>query len=405
MSGAEILGGPAPQTPRDISGQKTLQPGEAEIVEAVRSGAGPMRIRGGGTRDVGRPVSGEVLSTAGTSGIRLYEPGALTLVAGAGTPLPEVEAALAAEGQRLAFEPPDWRALLGTDGTPTIGGVVATNASGPRRVSFIGACRDAALGVRIVDGQGRVIRNGGRVMKNVTGYDLVRLFCGSWGTLGVLTEVALKVLPAPETEATLILPDVTPAEAATTMAAALGSPFEVSGAAFGPLGAAGQGTALRLEGFADQVAYRTRALTDRLGREAQVLGHEASAELWRAVRDVTAFTGDAVVVRVSIRPSRLPALAEAVAAHGAPRILADWGGGLAWLALPEAEVEQGDALLAAARDFVATHGGHATLWKAPAALRALVPVFQPEPGPVAALSAGLRAQFDPKGFFNPGLMT
>ena len=180
---------------------------DPKLAEALRGAVEPVGVRGGGTRPVGRLGDMHVVETGGLSGIRLYEPAALTLVAGAGTPLSVVEAALAAEGQRLAFEPADWRGLLGTQGVPTLGGTVAANVSGPRRVQA-GACRDALLGVRFVDGTGAVVKNGGRVMKNVTGYDLARLMAGSWGTLGVLTEVSLKVQPRPETAATLLLPTV-----------------------------------------------------------------------------------------------------------------------------------------------------------------------------------------------------
>ena len=175
---------------------------ERELAAAVRGAAGALRIVGGGTRGIGKPVAGQVLSVAGMSGIELYEPGALTIVAQAGTPLAEVEAALAAENQRLPFEPMDHRGLLGSEGAPTIGGVVAANVSGPRRV-MAGACRDCLIGVRFVDGRGDVIKNGGRVMKNVTGYDLVKLMAGSWGTLGVLSEVAILGSPARSTRRTL----------------------------------------------------------------------------------------------------------------------------------------------------------------------------------------------------------
>ncbi|MEM6744014.1 MAG: FAD-binding protein, partial [Pseudomonadota bacterium] len=195
---------------------------EAELAEAVAGLTAPVEVVGGGTRQgLGRPVqAGETLSAAGLCGVSLYEPGALTIVAGAGTPLAEVEAALAAEGQRLPFEPMDHRGLLGSEGEPTIGGAVACNVSGPRRVQA-GACRDSLIGVRFVDGGGRAIKNGGRVMKNVTGYDLVKLMAGSYGTLGVLSEVAFKVLPAPEAVAVLRLEGLDDARAVEAMTAAL----------------------------------------------------------------------------------------------------------------------------------------------------------------------------------------
>ena len=205
---------------------------EAGVAEAVRA-AGALFIRGGGTRGFGG--LGAVLEVGGLSGIALYEPGAMTLVAQAGTPLAVVEAVLAAEGQRLAFEPLDLRGLLGSGGEPTVGGMVASNASGPRRIQA-GACRDALLGVRFVDGTGAVIKNGGRVMKNVTGYDLVKLLAGSFGTLGVLTEVALKVLPVPEACGSVILHGLSDGQAVAAMALAMGSPFDVTGAAHLPGG-------------------------------------------------------------------------------------------------------------------------------------------------------------------------
>ena len=202
---------------------------EAELAEMVTGLTEPVRVLGGGTRGIAGPQA--ALVTTGLTGVTLYEPGALTLVARAGTPLAEVEAALDAEGQRLAFEPMDHRGLLETGGEPTIGGVVAANVSGPRRVQA-GACRDFALGVRFVDGRGQVLKNGGRVMKNVTGYDLVKLMAGSWGTLGVLTEVSLKVLPKAETTETISVQVPDAGTAIRVLSAGLGSPYEVTAAAF-----------------------------------------------------------------------------------------------------------------------------------------------------------------------------
>ncbi|MEY4982518.1 MAG: hypothetical protein RIR62_784 [Pseudomonadota bacterium] len=355
---------------------------EAELADILRGANAPLAIRGGGTRGIGQ-VGGDVLETGGLSGIRLYEPGSLTLVAGAGTPLAEVEAALAAEGQRLPFEPPDLRALLGRTGDSSIGGVVAANASGPRRVQA-GACRDSLIGVRFVDGTGMVVKNGGRVMKNVTGIDLVKLMAGSHGTLGVLTEVSFKVLPAPEAQATLVLRGLSDAQAVAAMSAALGSPFEVTGAAHWP----GQGTYLRIEGFAASVAYRR----DRLLRHLADFGlvEEGDPAIWTGIRDVAPFhggTGD--VWRLSLRPSTAAAV---VARAGAEGALYDWGGGLVWLQV------------AAGTDLRARLGaieGHATRVRGatngPCA-------FAPETGGIAALTAGLRARFDPKRILNHGLM-
>ncbi len=372
---------------------------EADLAEAVATATGSLRILGGGTREVGRPVPGMVLSVAGLTGVELYDPGALTLVVRAGTPLAEVEALLAAEGQRLPFEPPDLRGLLGSEGTSTVGGVLAANASGPRRVQA-GAARDAALGVRFVDGMGRVVKNGGRVMKNVTGYDLVRLMAGSRGTLGVLTEVALKVLPAPPATTTLRIGGLSPADAVAAMAAALGSPFEVTGAAHLPGDGPGDGTLLRIEGFPDSVTYRAGRLGDLLRPSGGVaVEHDPVrvAETWARVRDSAPFHGvPGDVWRVSLRASQAPGVLARVAATCDLRgWFLDWGGGLMWLRLPE-----GTDLRALAGQFE----GHATLVRAGAETRARIAPFPPEAPAVAALTRGLRVRFDPRGILNPGLM-
>ena len=373
---------------------------EKELAEALAGAAGPLRIVGGGTRDLGRPVAGEALSVAGLSGITLYEPGALTLVARAGTPLAEVEAALAAENQRLAFEPMDHRVLLGTSGAPTIGGVVAGNISGPRRVQA-GACRDFLLGVRFVDGAGRILKSGGRVMKNVTGYDLVKLLAGSWGTLGVLSEVSFKVQAIPEAEATLILRGLDVRAGVAAMCRAFATPHDVSGAAHAPAGVLeGEAlTLLRLEGSAASLRARAAALG---GDGGELVERQASADLWRRIRDVAPFAGRAGAVwRVSVKPTDAPALLAALERGGLEHAaLLDWGGGLLWLLV----AEEGDAGAAAIRGAVAQLGGHARLERAGAETRARLPVFQPQPARLAALEAGIRARFDPRGILNPGLM-
>ncbi len=367
---------------------------EADLAEMVASAQGPLLIRGGGTRGVSCP--GDVLDVSALRGVSLYEPGALTLVAQAGTPLAEVEAVLAEENQRLAFEPMDHRGLLGTDGEPTIGGVAAANVSGPRRVQS-GACRDFLLGVRFVDGHGTILKNGGRVMKNVTGYDLVKLMAGSWGTLGVMSEVALKVLPRAETQATLAINGLKPGKAVKAMAAALGSPFEVSGAAYSPSDDGSQPVLwLRVEGFEDSVRYRVGRLTDLLkdfGEIEQIADPEASASIWKAVRDVASFHGEpGDVWRLSVKPTDAPNVTERL---NADRLLFDWGGGLVWALVPE-----GIDLRARA----GANDGHATLIRSGVETREQLGMFQPEPAPLAAISAGLRRRFDPNGIFNAGLM-
>ena len=359
---------------------------EAELADAVRGANGPLRIVGGGTRWVGHVGPAEVLQTNGLSGVTLYEPGALTLVAGAGTPLAEVEALLASEGQRLPFEVPDMRGLLGGTGLSTLGGVVAANASGPRRVQ-VGACRDSLIGVRFVDGTGTVIKNGGRVMKNVTGYDLVKLMAGSHGTLGVLTEVSFKLLPVPEAALTLILPGLDDARAVGAMSAALASPYEVSGAAHWP----GSGTFLRIEGFAASVAYRAGRLAALLAEFGSVTHEDDAATRWANVRDVTPFhglTGD--IWRVSVKPSDAPMIA---ARSGAQALAYDWGGGLIWMLM-----QPGNDL----RTRLGAFSGHATRLRGDGADG--IATFHPEAPALNALAKGLREKFDPRGILNFGLM-
>ena len=369
---------------------------ETELSEIIADANGPLRIQGGGTRPIGQLSGGQVLRTTGLRGIELHEPGALTLVAKAGTPLVEIEDALAAEGQRLAFEPMDHRGLLGTNGEPTVGGMVAGNISGPRRIQ-VGACRDSLLGVKFVDGQGQLISNGGRVMKNVTGYDLVKLMAGSWGTLGVLTEVALKVLPRPAATGVLLFEGLSDEGAVSALSKALSSPFEVTGAAHTQVGLDGAPvTMIRVEGSEASVEYRTGRLQAALadfGDCAVETDPGNTAKGWAWIRDVAPFHGtDGMVWRMSVKPSDAPKI---VAEFPGAQALYDWGGGLVWLHVPTGVSLAPQKL----RDVVGQHGGHVTLIRGDD-----VPAFQPLPEPLASLQRGLREKFDPRAILNPGLM-
>jgi len=379
--------------PKDLTGLNMMIPAtEDELAEAIAATTEPLRIAGGGTRPLGNPTSGKTLSVAGLTGIHLYEPGALTLVAAAGTPVVEIEAALAAENQRLAFEPMDHRGLLGSAGHSTIGGIAAANISGPRRVQS-GACRDFMLGVRFVDGAGNVLKNGGRVMKNVTGYDLVKLLAGSFGTLGVISEVSLKVLPKAETEATLLLDGLTDESAVKALSRSLASPFDVTGAAH----VTGGKTMIRLEGFADAVAYRGDALRSRLAEfgDVAMLSADASAKAWQAQRDVAAFHGQkGDVWRLSVKPSDGPQIGARLQQAGA-QTLYDWGGGLVWALLPEGTD---------ARAALAGYAGHARLERANDEVKKRLGCFGSQGPAIDRLAAGLRQRFDPRGILNSGLM-
>ncbi|MCC7254109.1 FAD-binding protein [Hyphomicrobium sp.] len=360
----------------------------AAFVEESYARRRALHIAGGGTRVRWAEVGGDFLLTArGLGGIVTYEPGELTLIARAGTPVEEIEQTLAAQGQALAFEPMDHRLLLGSSGTPTIGGVVSANVCGPRRVQA-GACRDYILGVRFVDGKGRIIKNGGRVMKNVTGLNLGRLLCGSYGTLGILSEVALKTLPMAESQQTLAFGGVSAAEAVELFSAALRTPFEVSGAAF-----RGATAWLRVEGFSRQVEYRReRLITLFRDRKIDIYGEEESRSLWRGLRDLHHFAGTSDAVwRIFVKPTDAPAVVAALQALGGDASL-DWGGGLIWYC------GSGDAVSVRK----AAEGGQATLVRG-GALPAS-PIFPPEPKGIAYLSAALRKTFDPAGIFNPGLV-
>ena len=392
----------------------TFAPTDADAVrEAIRwalSAGEPVEVVSGASkRAIGNPTqTAHTLDMSACAGIESYEPEELVLTLRPGTPMDEVEDALTARKQLLAFEPPNLAPLLGTEGRPTIGGTFGSNFAGPRRLSA-GAVRDHMLGLSAVAGRGDAFKAGGRVVKNVTGYDLARALAGSWGTLAVATELTIKVLPAPETERTLLLAGLSPSAAVTAMATAMGSSADVSGAAHLPadvlpdgIAALGRASAtvLRLEGFGPSVDARRQHLAALLPGEPATLDAAESAALWRHVRDAAAFVGtDAAVWRCSVTPSAGPALA--AAAPAGSRTVFDWAGGLVWIETPAT----GDAGAAAIRGAIdAAGGGHATLIRAGMDLRARVPTFQPVGGAKGALAERLRVAFDPEGVLNPGRM-
>jgi glycolate oxidase FAD binding subunit len=381
---------------------------EPAIAAAIRQAAQarePLCILGNGTKaGMLRPVqAARTLSTRGLRGITLYSPNELIASARAGTQLSEIQAALAEHGQHIIAEPPD------PAGPQTLGGVVAANLSGPRRVGW-GAMRDHVLGLRAVTGHGEAIHSGGRVLKNVTGLDLCKLLTGSHGTLGVITEVTLKVLPAPEAVGTLAVPGCNAATGVATLSAALGSPYSVSAAAWLPAEAAARIPVLapfhdsvalaRIEDFAASVAYRTGRLRDDLAAPgSEILDDAASRAVWRAIRDrePLAARADEAVWRVSVRPSSGAGVLRSVAEACGARGYLDWGGGLVWLAGPPIATAHA-AVQAAAQGA----GGTWMLVNGPETLRVAVDVIPPEPEPLARITRRVKAALDPHGILNPG---
>ncbi len=397
----------------------TLYPQSAEdirdIIAAAVSEESPLVVEGSGSKaGLGRPVqAARTLSLAKMSGVTLYEPEELVLSAKAGTPIAAIEALLDEHHQRLEFEPLDYGPLHGRPaGEGTLGGVVACNLSGPRRLKQ-GAARDHVLGVKAVSGRAEIFKSGGRVVKNVTGYDLSKGLTGSFGTLAVMTDITVKVLPKTETETTLALRGLNDDEAAGAMAAAMGSSAEASGAAHLPAyvadrvaaDALGQepATLIRLEGFGPSVEARAAYLGEALRRVGTVerLDPETSRRVWRDVRDVCPFADGTQkpVWRLSVTPTRAHEIVMSLRMQAAIDAFYDWQGGLVWLRMegePEAEL---------IRETIHRFGGgHATLVRAAATVRAATAVFQPQPDPLAALSRRLKEQFDPKGVLNPGKM-
>jgi glycolate oxidase FAD binding subunit len=401
----------------------TLKPRAAkEVEDAVNwalAGGKALELVGRGTkRAIGRAAQWDAtLDLSGLSGVTLYEPEELVLSAKAGTPLVEIEALVAASKQELAFEPMDYGPLLGTTpGAGSIGGVLAANLSGPRRIKA-GAARDHFLGFCAVSGRGETFKSGGRVVKNVTGYDLCKLLAGSWGTLAAMTDVTIKTLPRAETEATVLVLNLDDGTARKVMTAATGSFADVSAAAHLPTAAAARiaetaaaqaaVTAFRLEGVAPSVADRQAVLEKLLAPFGTLgaLNETSSRALWRAVRDVAPFAasgpaGARDLWRISTAPSHGAEVGRALTEQADAEVFYDWAGGLLWAALPASN----DARAALVRSAVAAAGGHATLIRAPVAVRAAVDVFAPEPAPLAALTARVRQSFDPQGVLNAGRM-
>ena len=420
---------------------ESLAPTDADgLADAVRwavAGEAPLEVIAGGSKQtLGRPVqSAATLSLAAFDGIVDYQPSELVLTAQAATPLATIEAALEAERQMLAFEPADYGPLLrasggadlrapgGADlrapggatlGGAALGGALACNLSGPRRIKA-GAARDHFLGMHAVSGRGERFKAGGRVVKNVTGYDVCKLLAGSYGTLALMHEVTVKVLPAPERTRTVLVFGLEPAAALDALGAALGSAHEVSGAAHMPAeiaarsavsyvsGASAAVSAVRVEGFPASVEARCEALRALLGPFGAVeeLHSKNSATLWREIRDVRAFAGDSRPLwRLSVPPASGAAAAARVAEAADVRALFDWGGGLLWLAVDGAP-DAGEVPVRAAAMAV---GGHATLVRADAPTRAARAVFQPQATGLAALTARIKRAFDPTGVLNPGRM-
>jgi len=380
---------------------------EAQVVEAVQwalSSETAMDLSGSGSkRDIGNLMeTGCGLDFSDLTGISLYEPEELVMAAGAGSLLGDIEKELTSKGQAFAFEPPNFSHLFGLETQGTLGGMVASGFAGPRRIQA-GGVRDHVLGVRAVSGRAEVFKTGGRVMKNVTGYDLPKILTGSWGTLAAMTQITFKVLPKPETEATLALIGLDDETAMKAMSAGLGAPVDVSAAAHVP----GTRTLLRLEGLVPSVSARMESLKTLLAPfgEIDVLGRDMSLDVWSKVRDVRLLgtddkTRENAIWRLSVPPAQgAKVLAEIKAAINVNAFF-DWGGGLIWLEV----LNEDNACAATIRSAVATSGGHATLIRATEALRAGSAVFQPQSTVLTLLSERLKGSFDPKGILNPGRM-
>ena len=397
----------------------------ADVEEVVRSAIAseqPLDVIGHGSkRQIGQvTATNAVLDLSALSAVVSYEPNELIITAQAGAPLADLLSLIDSKSQQFAFEPMDTGPLLGTAGRGTLGGMIATGLAGPRRIRA-GGVRDHLLGAHAVSGFGDSFKTGGKVVKNVTGYDLCKLLAGSWGTLAVMTEATLKVMPRPEAERTLVLRGLDDLAANRAMTAALGSPFDVSGAAHLPAsalrpdvdGLSGIGspreavTVIRLEGITASAKHRAASLAQQLATfgPAEIIEDDVSAKVWNAVRDVLPFAahgqlGAWTVWRIVCPPVSGGTIGQALTRQTGGEVIYDWGGGLLWAALPPTA----DASSPLVRKLVDAAGGHATLLRAFDEVRHAVDVFHPQPPGVAALEERVRVSFDPKTILNRGRM-
>lgn len=392
-----------------------------EVVRAAVASEQPLEVIGHGSkRAIGHPMAtNALLDVSALNAVSSYEPNELIITVQAGAPLADVQSLIDAKNQQFAFEPMDISVLLGTAGAGTIGGMIGAGLAGPRRIKA-GGIRDHLLGAHAVSGFGDSFKTGGRVVKNVTGYDLCKLLTGSWGTLAVMTELTLKVMPKPEAERTLVLRGLDDVTANKAMTAALGSPFDVSGAAHLPGSALRSGggalaglasgqpvTLVRLEGISASAAHRAASLSQTLSAYGTVdsLADDASAAIWSALRDVVPFAANGAlgawpVWRIVCPPASGGALGQALSRATGGDVIYDWGGGLIWAAVPPGA----DAQATLVRGQVEAIGGHATLIRATEDVRRAVDVFQPQAAGLAALGERVRASFDPRSVLNRGRM-
>lgn len=398
---------------------------EQQVLEAIQWAIAektPIEILGNGSKkDMGRPLQTEQsLDLSGLDSIDDYQPSELYIRAKAGTPIADITAAIEAENQQLMFEPPDLGPLLG--GKPdqgTLGGLIACNMAGSRRVKA-GSLRDNLLGFHAVSGRGEPFKSGGQVVKNVTGFDLSKLMAGSYGTLAVITEATLKVLPRPEKVRTVLIQwsrnGVYDHGGVQAMTEAIASSNDVTGAAHLPALVAGRSrvgyvrdpgtaiTALRVEGPGPSVDYRCSALKDLLSKFGQVeeLHSKNSSTLWKEITDVSYFASDPsrAVWKISVPPVEGSRVALRILEGHPGDVYYDWGGGLIWLNMDANDHTSGAHI----RQYVGEVGGHATLVRGPADLRTSVGVFQPLDEGLAGLTKRIKDGFDPESILNPGRM-